>query len=144
MAGTASHGTASAVIARLRSIDHRALPPHAIQRRRHSRIVYREPVCVSAIGEPHRCWYLLAEDLSLGGLCLLSAEPHAVGSRLLLGLEPDTAMAPIRVMAEVRWMARVDFQERYRIGIQFEEPSDAARHDLRQLVHQHKRGQRTA
>ncbi|WP_170265692.1 PilZ domain-containing protein [Thiohalocapsa marina] len=117
-----------------RPVNRRAPPPYVVQRRRYPRVNYRDPVCASAIGQPHHCWPLLAEDLSLGGLRLLSPEAFAVGTRLLLCLEPEITMEPIRAVAEVRWTARVDYQERYRLGLELVEMGEFERARLHSLV----------
>lgn len=79
-------------------------------------------------------WYLLAQDLSEGGLMLLSPQLFAVGARLLLEIEPEQVSEPIRCVGEVAWVARAGRQEGYRLGIQLVEISDVARERLRALV----------
>lgn len=117
-----------------RAVGHLVTGGTVFQRRKHPRVVYRDPVYASAIGQPHNGWHLLAEDLSLGGLRLLSPEPFAVGARLLLCLEPDEVAEPIRAVALVRWVSRVEYQECYRHGVELIELGQCDRRRLQALV----------
>ena len=102
--------------------------------RQDPRVSYHDPVQVSLIGHPEQVRYLLAEDLSLGGLKLLSAEPYPLHAHLLMDIETTTASEPIRVVGQVVWYARVDHQERYRMGVRLMAVDDVARERLRDLV----------
>lgn len=100
------------------------------------RVTYRDPVQARLIGathEPH-FWALLGHDLSETGLMLNSPELFPVHSRLLLSIDVAEVSAPIQVVGQVMWVAREDLQERYRLGIRFDEPSALARAQLRELV----------
>lgn len=104
--------------------------------RRSPRVTYRDPVQARLIGasrEPFS-WALLGHDLSETGLMLTSPELFPVRSRLLLWIDVAEVSAPIQVVGQVMWVAREDLQERYRLGIRFDEPSALARAQLRELV----------
>lgn len=103
-------------------------------RRQHLRVSYRDPVHCSLVGHPEQVRYLLAEDLSLGGLMLYSSEPYPLHSRLLMDIEPAAVSEPIRAIGEVVWVARADYQERYRLGVQLVELGEVAKERLRELV----------
>lgn len=104
-------------------------------RRRHKRSIYRDPVQVTFVGSPHqRIHALLAEDVSESGLALNAPVFFAIGSRLFLDLEVSEVAAPIRLIGKVMWVRQDGYQDRYRIGVEFEEVSDLARDQLRALV----------
>jgi Tfp pilus assembly protein PilZ len=102
--------------------------------RQDPRVSYRDPVQVSLIGHPEQVRYLLAEDLSVSGLMLFSAEPYPLHARLLMDIEPAAESEPIRLIGQVVWYARVDRQERYRMGVQLIEVDDVTKERLRELV----------
>jgi Tfp pilus assembly protein PilZ len=111
-------------------------PPSADQRR-HQRLRYRDPVQVIPLGGAgdYRPRALLAEDLSDSGLQLSSPELFAVGRRLLLALTlPEVAAAPINLTGRVIWSAQDGEQERFRLGVQFDEVSPTARALLTRLI----------
>ena len=111
------------------------MPVHSIREQRlFARVRFYESVRTNPVLRPDQSWYLLAEDLSEGGLMLLSPEMFAVDLRLLLDIEPDQVSEPIHCVGRVAWASRADNQEGYRLGIEFLEMSDAARGRLRQLV----------
>ena len=104
-------------------------------RRRHKRAVYRDPVQVSMVGSPdQRPRALLAEDVSESGLALNSPEFFAIGCRLLMDLEVKEVAAPIRLIGRVVWVRQDGYQDRHRIGVEFEEVSALAREQLQELV----------
>lgn len=104
-------------------------------RRRHRRVLYRDPVQVTVVGSPdqHRR-YLLAEDLSESGLALSSPDPFSISSRLLMELQVSDIACPIRLTGRVVWAAQIGYQERYRLGVEFEDISAEALDQLRELV----------
>jgi Tfp pilus assembly protein PilZ len=107
------------------------LPEH----RRSPRVSYRDPVQARPIGPGSQStWALLGHDLSETGLMLSSPELFPVKGRLLLSIDVAEVSAPIQVVGRVVWVAREGLQDRYRIGVQFEEPSALARAQLRELV----------
>ena len=103
-------------------------------KRRYPRVSFLDPVQAVAIANPCRHWYLLAQDLSEGGLMLLAPEVLAVGERLLLGVEVDAVAEPIRAVGRVAWVAQAGCQDHYRVGIEFVEVDEVARQRLRELV----------
>jgi len=103
-------------------------------KRLHARVRFYESVRSNPIQRPDQSWYLLAENLSEGGLMLLSPEMFAVGLRLVLDIEPDQVSEPVHCIGRVVWAARAGRQEGYRLGIEFVEVGDAARERLRELV----------
>ncbi|KAA6185610.1 hypothetical protein F2Q65_07910 [Thiohalocapsa marina] len=120
---------------------------YGVQKRAYRRVGYRDPVQVSVIGHPAQRWALLAEDLSELGLMLLSPTLFPVQTRLLMEIDPAADPAdpqaqggqepfsvPVRAVGVVRWVARAAHQERYRLGVQLEELSQADRQRLRELV----------
>ncbi|WP_200238924.1 PilZ domain-containing protein [Lamprobacter modestohalophilus] len=116
-----------------------ASPGQRRDQRRHQRLSYRDPVQARLIGLPGamgatQLWALLAHDLSETGSMLSSPELFPVHSRLLLVISPAEVSEPIRVVGRVIWVAREDLQERYQLGVHFEEASDLARVRLQQLV----------
>ncbi|MEA1052252.1 PilZ domain-containing protein [Lamprobacter modestohalophilus] len=113
-----------------------SLPIPGRDQRQRQRVIYRDPVQVSLIGGPYdpRPHALLAEDLSESGLALTSAELFAVGTRLLMDLEPEQAAAPIRLIGRVIWVAQEGLQQRYRLGVTFEDLGAEARIELQRLV----------
>lgn len=104
--------------------------------RRHRRVSYRDPVQAQLLGgqAANDRWALLAHDISESGVMLSSPELFPVDARLLLSIDVAEVSAPIRIVGRVRWVAREDIQERYQLGVQFEEPTDLARAQLQQLV----------
>ena len=103
-------------------------------KRLHARVRFYESVRSNPIQRPDQSWYLLAENLSEGGLMLLSPEMFAVGLRLVLDIEPDQVSDPVHCIGRVVWAARAGRQEGYRLGIELVEVGDAARERLRELV----------
>lgn len=105
-------------------------------KRRRQRVIYRDPVQARLIGVPKTTqrWALLGGDLSENGLMLKSPELFPVRSRLLLWIDVAEVGEPIRIVGRVIWVARDDRQERFRMGVQFETPSNLARAQLQQLV----------
>jgi hypothetical protein len=122
------------------SDDFDSLPAGAYQRR-HRRVRYRDPLQVIPIGGPYdpHPRALLAEDVSESGLALTSPELFGVGSRLLMHLEPAIVTEPIRLVGRVIWVVQEGLQERYRLGVEFEDVSEHARVELLRLVQ--RRGQ---
>lgn len=109
--------------------------PSGPNRRRHKRVVYRDPVQVTIVGSlDQHVHALLAEDVSESGLALNSAAFFAIGSRLLLELEAPDDPAPIRLLGRIVWTAQRGFEDHYRLGVEFQEVSDEAREQLRLLV----------
>lgn len=104
------------------------------EQRLYARVRFYESVRANPVLHPEHSWHLLAEDLSEGGLMLVSPEMFAVGLRLLMDIEPDQVSEPIHCIGRVVWAARADNQEAYRLGIEFLEMSDAARGRLRELI----------
>lgn len=110
-------------------------PAVGVNRRRHERAIYRDPVQVTFVGSPdQRIHALLAEDVSESGLALNAPEFFAIGARLFLDLEVMEVPAPIRLIGIVMWIRQDGYQDRYRIGVQFEEVSAEGRDQLRALV----------
>jgi Tfp pilus assembly protein PilZ len=76
----------------------------------------------------------LAEDVSESGLALSSPALFGVGRRLLMDLAVAEVAEPIRLVGRVIWVAKEGRQARYRIGVEFDELSEAARMQLKDLV----------
>ncbi|MEA3640235.1 MAG: PilZ domain-containing protein [Lamprobacter sp.] len=104
------------------------------ERRRQERVRYADPVQVKLIEDGHqRPHALLAEDVSESGLALTAPDMVGVGSTILMDFEVATATI-IRLIGRVVWVARAGYQERYRLGVEFEALSAEARAELRRLV----------
>jgi len=110
--------------------------PTPIDDRVHIRVQYYDPVAAQPIGgsaEP-RVWAMLGADLSEGGVQLLSPEMLAVNTRLLLSIEPEPWVEPIRAVGKVRWVAQTGSPNRWNLGVSFTVLSDVAAQRLRELV----------
>jgi len=104
------------------------------EKRLHVRVRFLEPVRANPVVQPERSWYLLAQDMSEGGLQLKSPESIAVGTRLLMDIKPGAISEPIHCIGEVTWVAQANYQDHYRIGVQLVEVSENVRQRLRELV----------
>lgn len=58
----------------------------------------------------------------------------AVNTRLLLNIEPGPWAEPIRAVWKVRWVAQTGSPNRWKIGVNFTDLTDAAHERLRALV----------
>ena len=111
------------------------MPGNSIREQRlYARVTFQDPVRANPVLHPEHSWYLLAEDLSAGGLMLLAPEMFAVGLRLVLDIEPNQVSEPIHCVGQVVWAARAGHQEGYRLGIEFVDVGDATSERLRELV----------
>ena len=111
-----------------------AAPP--VDKRIHVRAEYCDPLAAEPIGgstEP-RAWAMLGGDLSEGGVQLSSPEMLAVNTRLLLSIEPEPWVEPIRAVGKVRWVSQTGSPSRWNIGVSFTELNDVAAQRLRELV----------
>jgi hypothetical protein len=110
--------------------------PTPTENRVHIRVEYYDPVAAQPIGgsaEP-RVWAMLGADLSEGGVQLSSPEMLAVNTRLLLSIEPEPWVEPIRAVGKVRWITQTNSPNRWNLGVTFTELSDIASQRLRELV----------
>ncbi|MEA3638882.1 MAG: PilZ domain-containing protein [Lamprobacter sp.] len=108
--------------------------------RRHQRVIYSDPVQVRPIAaEASGLWAMIGQDLSETGVMLSSPELFPVHSRLLIWISVCEVSEPIAVVGRVIWVSREDIQERYQLGVEFEERSGLARAQLQQLVAQRRR-----
>jgi hypothetical protein len=98
-----------------------------------------DPVEAQPIGGPTRprAWALLSGDVSEGGVQLSSPEMLAVNTCLLLSIEPEPWVEPIRAAGRVAWVAQADSPDRWKIGVTFTDLSEDARERLRALVASH-------
>jgi hypothetical protein len=104
------------------------------ERRQHPRVPYYESVYARSIQPPAFSRYLLAEDLSEGGMRLLSPDMCALGVRLVLDIEPDQVAEPIRVVGRVVWVERAAYQAYDRLGVELVDVCELQRLRLRALV----------
>jgi len=106
-----------------------------VARRLNVRVEYRDPVLVHPISAPYsnRVFYMLAEDLSEGGLRLLSSEFIAIGTRLVLDIEVPNSPS-IHIVGEVSWMRQRGTADQWYLGLAYTELRDEARARLRALV----------
>jgi len=86
---------------------------------------------------PNNASWLLAEDISEGGMQLSSPECVPVGSRLLMSLEEDLASEPIRAIGTVVWVAQAPYQDRWSVGVEFSELAENDRMRLQRLASHH-------
>ena len=122
--------------ARTRRTDTSGAPLCDRDQRQHPRVIYRDPVQVTLIGVvhgPHR-HAVLAENLSEGGIAFNAPELFGCGTRLLMELEPQSVGPLIRLIGEVIWVKRIDHQERYRMGVRFDDYTDEVRRELQRLI----------
>ena len=104
------------------------------ERRQHPRVPYYQSVYARSIQPPAFSRYLLAEDLSEGGMRLLSQEMCAIGLRLVLDIESEKVAEPIRVVGRVVWVERAAYQAYDRLGVELLELCEPQRLRLRALV----------
>ena len=110
--------------------------PPPVDKRIHIRVEYCDPVAAQPIvgsAEP-RAWAMLGADLSESGVRLSSPEMLAVNTHLLLSIEPEPWVEPIRAVGKVRWVAQTGSPNRWTLGVSFTELSDVAAQRLRELV----------
>jgi Tfp pilus assembly protein PilZ len=101
------------------------------------RVRFSEPVAaqpVSGLPTAHRNWSCLADNLSEGGVQLLSPELIAVDTGLLLSIEPGPWTEPIQALGHVAWVAQTRSPNRWTIGVSFTDLADGARRRLRSLI----------
>ncbi|MGB5833861.1 MAG: PilZ domain-containing protein [Thiohalocapsa sp.] len=108
----------------------------ANESRLYVRVRYRDPVLVQPLGThpAMHSFYLLADDLSEGGLRLLSPTVIPVDADLLLDIEVHRAKAPIRAVGRVLWVAKADSGDLWNTGVRFTELSDPDKTRLWELV----------
>lgn len=104
------------------------------EKRMHARVRFLDPVRANPVLHAQHSWYLLAQDLSEGGIQLLSPELFAVSTRLLLDIEHDAVSEPLRCVGRVAWTAQSGHQEHVNIGVEFVEVDEIARARLRHLI----------
>ena len=114
----------------------RAISAPPVDNRLTVRVQYRDPVTAERIGvaAPQHSWSSLASDISEGGVQLSSPELVAVNTRLLLSIEPEPWVEPIRAVGKVQWVSQSGSPNRWNIGVSFTELSDVAAQPLRELV----------
>lgn len=111
-------------------------PNAQTERRQFARVPIDASVKAERIPQPfpNRIWHLLPEDLSESGLRLSSPELFPVESRLLLTLDTETPSVPIRTVGIVVWVAQVQYQDHWNIGVAFSDVSGSGRARLRRIV----------
>ena len=86
---------------------------------------------------PNNASWLLAEDISEGGMQLSSPDCVPVGSRLLMSLDEVLASEPIRAIGTVVWVAQAPYQDRWSVGVEFSELAENDRMRLQRLASHH-------
>jgi hypothetical protein len=104
-------------------------------RRLYIRVQYQDPILVQPIGGSamHRVFYTLAEDLSEGGVRLLSPELIAIDTPLLLDIQIEGAPA-IHLVGRVTWARQNGVDEHWALGVAFTELDHGNRARLKALV----------
>jgi c-di-GMP-binding flagellar brake protein YcgR len=104
-------------------------------RRLYIRVQYQDPILVQPIGgrSANRVFYMLAEDLSEGGVKLLSPELMAVDTRLLLDISNSNPPA-IHIVGRVVWVRQHGADEHWDLGVTFVELDHGSRARLKTLV----------
>jgi len=103
------------------------------ERRRHVRFLDEVKIRFRDIeGSEPSCWGR-SRDLSLGGLCLLTDEPVAVGAHLALEVHIETEPAPVLALARVVRSAQ-ESQESAAAGVEFLWMSAEDRGNLERLA----------
>lgn len=104
-------------------------------RRFYIRVQHQDPILVQPIGgaSANRFFYMLAEDLSEGGVKLLSPELMAVDTRLLLDISMPSPPA-IHIVGRVAWVRQDGANAHWDLGVSFVELNHESRARLKTLV----------
>ena len=104
---------------------------HNAERRQFERVRYAEPVGIHFV-RPDKFGGCLSADLSEGGLRLKVTDYIAPGTELAVKIELDSFKV-IELTGTVAWAEKDRFNERYQIGLKFEEQDSRAL--VREKIH---------
>ena len=92
-----------------------------MEKRRHSRISYREAIQYSMLGESDDRGGSLAYDISETGLRLQSERFISFNSRIVLEipLGPINGSEVITIHGRVAWVRQIPYSDRYQVGLEF-------------------------
>ncbi|MCP4650168.1 MAG: PilZ domain-containing protein [PVC group bacterium] len=75
-----------------------------------------------------------SKDISETGIQLSSFYFYPVKSKLLLEASLSAGAEPVKVMGKVVWVEQFPYQERFKLGVHFEDLSQEARFQFRDVV----------
>lgn len=106
------------------------------ERREYRRVPYETRLSAEPVpqGLMSRHYPLLAEDLSEGGLRASATDFVPLGSQLLMTLDREEPKEAIRAVGTVVWVRQVGTQERWSLGLSFDDLSPATRTQVRELL----------